>query len=243
MRAGFIKRLACSKSAVLACVGAVALSLSVQGCASSQAAAFDALRLAVSRGGANADTSQQRLNPQYRYLRLTVNGQPTMLVLGYVDQADSAAPVQVWYSGAGEVIRLQHGRLAGLVGTPTEWRDVRWPQGVPTWQAALQQPSATYDRVLDQMPGYRLNVVQPMRLETLATPGATAWFGTVPADLQWFRETSSKGGLPPSRYAVRPGPQGAVPVYGEQCVAADLCLTWQTWPVDQAPQQPREPRS
>ncbi|MFZ5528362.1 MAG: YjbF family lipoprotein [Pseudomonadota bacterium] len=214
---------------------AAILSLGVQGCASSQAAAFDALRLALSRGGANADPASQRLNPQYRYLRLTVNGQPTLLVLGYVDQADSSAPVQVWYSGAGEVIRLRHGRLAGLVGTPTEWRDVRWPQGVPSWQGTLQRPSASYQRSLDQMPGYRLGVVQSLRLEALAKPGNTAWAGTMPADLRWFQESASAGPYAPVRYAVRFGPQGAEPVYGEQCLTPDLCLTWQTWPMDQEP--------
>lgn len=235
MRARFIKRPALYKSAVLACAAAAILSLGVQGCASSQAAAFDALRLALSRGGANADPASQRLNPQYRYLRLTVNGQPTLLVLGYVDQADSSAPVQVWYSGAGEVIRLRHGRLAGLVGTPTEWRDVRWPQGVPSWQGTLQRPSASYQRSLDQMPGYRLGVVQSLRLEALAKPGNTAWAGTMPADLRWFQESASAGPYAPVRYAVRFGPQGAEPVYGEQCLTPDLCLTWQTWPMDQEP--------
>lgn len=212
----------------------MALCLGVQGCASNQAAAFDALRQAMSRG-AKADPSQRPLSPQYRYLRLTVNGQPTLLVLGYVDQADSSAPVQVWYSGAGEVLRLRHGRLAGLVGTPTEWRDVRWPQGVPAWRAALQQPSPIYERVLDQMPGYRLGLTQSLRLEALAPPGDTAWAGAVPADLRWFRESPSPGEHRPARYGVRLGPQGAEPLYGEQCLAVDLCLTWQAWPVDQEP--------
>jgi hypothetical protein len=234
MRARFFKRLAFRKSAVLACAVTILVSLGVQGCASGQAAAFDALRLAMSRD-AKADPSQRALNPQYRYLRLTVNGLPTLLVLGYVDQADSPAPVQVWYSGAGEVIRLRHGRLAGLVGTPTEWRDVRWPQGVPSWQAALQQPSPAYERSLDQMPGYHLGVVQSLKLEALARPGDTAWAGAMPADLRWFRESASSGPYPPARYAVKLGPQGAEPVYGEQCLTPDLCLTWQTWPVDQEP--------
>lgn len=233
MRALSVKRLAFSKSAALPCVLGVVSILGLQGCAPHQSAAFDAWRQ-LSPFGAKADPSQGPLNPQYRYLRVTVNAQPVLMVLGYVDMADSQAPVQVWYSGAGEVLRLRHGRLAGLVGSPTEWRDVRWPQGTPGWGAALQQPSS-YERVLDQMPGYRLGTVQSLQIEAVPTPLDTAWAGPVPADLRWFRESVSSGALPPARYAVRMGPQGAEPVYGEQCVAADLCLTWQTWPPHQEP--------
>lgn len=207
----------------------------MQGCASNQAAAFEAARQLLSRGSL-ASLTQQPLNPKYRYLRVTLNGQPVLLVLGYVDQADSSAPVQVWYSGSGEVLRLQHGRLAGLVGTPTEWLDVRWPQGVPAWQVALQQMPATYARMLDQMPEYRLGTVQSLKIESVAMPKDTAWAGALPTDVHWFQESVSSGAAyPPARYGVKMGAQGAEPVYGEQCIAADLCITWQTWAVDQGP--------
>ncbi|MFY9479092.1 MAG: YjbF family lipoprotein [Aquabacterium sp.] len=234
MRAHLNERLTSLRSAALVCVCVVAFGLGLQGCASNQAAAFDAARLLLSRGD-QAALTQQPLNPKYRYLRVTFNGHPVLLVLGYVDQLDSASPVEVWYSGSGEVLRLRHGRLAGLVGTPAEWRDVRWPQGVPAWQAALQQTPPPYERVLDQMPGYRLGAAQSLQIEALATPRDTAWAGNVPADLRWFRESvvSGAGAYPPARYAVKLGPQGAQPVYGEQCIAADLCITWQTWAVDQ----------
>lgn len=209
----------------------MASGLGLQGCASNQSAAFEAARQ-LFLGGHQGQLAQQPLNPQYRYLRVTFNGQPVLLVLGYVDQLDSASPVEVWYSGSGEVLRLRHGRLAGLVGTPTEWRDVRWPQGVPAWQAALQQSPPVYGRVVDQMPGYRLDAAQSLRIEALATPGNTAWSGTMPADLRWFRESVVSGAAySPARYAVRMGAQGPEPVYGEQCIAADLCITWQAWPV------------
>lgn len=232
MRAYLAERLTLFKSAALVCV--LAFGLGLQGCASNQAAAFDAARQLL--WGDGRALTQQPLNPKYRYLRVTFNGQPVLLVLGYVDQAESSAPVQVWYSGSGEVLRLQHGRLAGLVGTPTEWRDVRWPQGVPAWQAALQQTPPPYGRVLDQMPGYRLGAGQSLQIESMAMPGDTAWAGAMPADVRWFRETVSSGAAyPPARYAVKIGTQGAEPVYGEQCIAADLCVTWQAWAVDQGP--------
>ena len=235
MRAHLLERLALLKSAALVCACVLVLGMGLQGCASNQAAAFDAARQLMSRGS-QASLTQQPINPQYRYLRVTFNGQPLLLVLGYVDQPDSASPVQVWYSGSGEVLRLQHGRLAGLVGTPTEWRDVRWPQGVPTWQTASQQTPAPYDRVLDQMPGYRLGTAQSLQLEAVAVPGDTAWAGAMPADVRWFRESVVSGvAYPPARYGVRMGAQGAEPVYGEQCIAADLCVTWQTWAVEQGP--------
>ena len=37
------------------------------------------------------------LNPRYRYLRLTVNGRPVMMILGFVE-GPAEQPTEVWYS-------------------------------------------------------------------------------------------------------------------------------------------------
>ena len=47
------------------------------------------------------------------------------LVLGYVDTS-SDGPVEVWYSGSGEVVRMRHGRVVGTTGLSTDWRAVRF---------------------------------------------------------------------------------------------------------------------
>ena len=50
------------------------------------------------------------LDPAYRYLRAVVDGRSALLVLGYTDTdpaTPAAAPIEVWYSAEGELIRLQ----------------------------------------------------------------------------------------------------------------------------------------
>lgn len=194
-------------------------------CSSSQSAAFTALRN-VARPNAAVDSSP--LNPKLTYLRVTVNNKALLMVLGYVDRSSSEWPEQVWYSESGEVLRLRAGRLAGLVGTPVEWRSVRWPAGLPAWGADRVSP-APYKRLLDEMPGYRLGVEDTLRLQSIAPPSSTAWRGSASAGVRWYQEVSSSGSVS-ARYAVRQTASGAVPVYGEQCLAADFCLTWQSWP-------------
>ncbi len=215
-RPGFIASLAC----VAACV---------VGCASDQSAAYQVARALVRP---NADLDARPLNPQLHYLRVTSNGKAALMVLGYVDQDAVGRPVQVWYSAMGEVLRLQDGRLAGLVGTPIEWRSVGWPAGVPAWAAAAKG-ELTYARVRDEMPGYRLQWQEDLRLSPLAVPSDTALQGMLPAQLNWFAERAVDGRTAPARYGVQlgSGDEGrAEVVYGEQCLGPDLCLAWQTWP-------------
>lgn len=230
MRRRRFERLACFKPAVLVCASML-LAAGLPGCSSGQSAVWSSVRmLASGPSGAGVD---QPLNPRYRYLRVTINGVAVLMVLGYVDEPSSPSPVQVWYSASGEVLRLRHGRLAGLVGTPVEWRDVRWPAGVPVWRDVGQAPSA-YQRMLDEMPGYRLGAVESLTLEPIVKPKDVAWAGVVPPDVRWYRE-STTGQRPSARYGVLVGAQTAEPVYGEQCLANDFCLTWQSWPAARMP--------
>lgn len=211
----------------ISCAGAVVLCVSLAGCARDQSAAYQVARSLVRP---NADIDALPLDPHLRYLRVTANGKAALMALGYTDVGPNGAPVQVWYSAMGEVLRLQQGRLKGLTGAPVEWRTVAWPGGLPAWPEVLSQGvhGPAYQRQRDEMPGYRLDVKDTLQLQPLPAPGGTELTGVSASSLRWFQETTSDSALPPARYAVHA--DTAEPIYGEQCLRVDLCLTWQVWP-------------
>ncbi|MDP9902198.1 YjbF family lipoprotein [Variovorax ginsengisoli] len=182
----------------------------------------------------NADPAAV-FNPQYSYLRTVINGSVNYLVLGYVDPAPEGA-VEVWYSSAGEVVKLRDGHLAGTAGLPANWLAVRHAQPMPpaTTLPTANQP-ITYARERDVMPGYRFGVRdQVTRVAVPApAPGDTRLAGVPPSSLRWYEERSTStradGALPASRFAVSTGPGAPVVVYSEQCVTPDICLSFERW--------------
>lgn len=173
-----------------------------------------------------------RLNPDFDYLRVVVSGQVLYLARGYTDTADTAnngGPVTVWYSADREVLRLQHGRLAGLAGTPVAWLHVRGLAGAPI-TAPDDAPNASpqaWVREIDQMPGYRWGVRDRLVVRPIEAPANSQVHGWLPQALRWAQEQDEAGRLPPARYAWAPGQPE--PIYGEQCLQPDFCLTWQRW--------------
>ncbi len=95
------------------------------------------------------------------------------------------------------------------------------------------------------MPGYRYGVRDNLVLRKIPAPSRSALQNFDAQALTWFEErvASSASGfwltklisdsgtdsLPPARYAVDLRGGGEVVVYGEQCLTADLCFTWQRW--------------
>src|SRR5208282_1536401 len=79
------------------------------GCAASPGsqALVDAYHLI--RGDSASHESSSRLDPRFNYLRVQVDRREVFLALGYVDSTPEG-PVEVWYSGTGEVLRLRDGR-------------------------------------------------------------------------------------------------------------------------------------
>lgn len=170
-----------------------------------------------------------RLNPDFDYLRVVVSGQVLYLARGYTDQADNGSPVTVWYSADREVLRLQHGRLAGLAGTPVAWLHVRGLASAPV-TAPDAAPSASpqaWVREIDHMPGYRWGVRDRLVVRPIVAPDDSQISGWAPHALRWAQEQDEAGRLPPARYAWAPGQPE--PIYGEQCLQPDFCLTWQRW--------------
>lgn len=218
------------------------LIAALSGCSSTSNAILQTLPYAYGR---NPSVDNARLNPNFRYLRVTIDGRVVLLALGNVD-SDPQGPIEVWYSAEREVLRLQNGRIVGAVGLTTEWRNVTLLE-LPPWTAATHGDRAVrWTRVRDVMPGYRFGVRDELSLRAIEAPQRSALQGLDPRRLTWFEERdepeasawfsgilgdATESPLPPARYAVELQGDQATVVYGEQCLAAKLCFTWQRWPV------------
>jgi hypothetical protein len=207
-------------------------------------AAIQTARTAA-QGGSRIDMSL--LDPKFHYMRVMVQGQVAFLVLGFLDNHPQG-PVEVWYSGQKEAIRLQNGRLIGVVGLATEWRGVVLPE-LPSWAAMARSKDATnWVRVRDVMPGYRFGLRDALVVRQIAVPASSALLNVDPKALTWFEErfqadsgaerttffpNISSGPsdqlLPPARYAVDLRDGVETVVYGEQCLSVEFCFTWQKW--------------
>lgn len=191
--------------------------------------------------------AKARLDPNYSYLRVTIGGRLAFLALGYVDSYPQG-PIEVYYSAQREVVRLQSGRVVGVVGLTTEWRNVSVPDA-PSWAAAANaaQP-LNLVRIRDVMPGYRFGVRDELALQRIAPPVRSELQGLDPKSLNWFEEhvvsnvrasyvaalvSPGEKALPPARYAVDLRGGKETVVYGEQCITPDICFTWQRWSAEQ----------
>lgn len=180
--------------------------------------------------GLNKPVDRLQLNPQLRYLRVRVDGRTSLMVMGY-SETTAQGPLETWYSGEGEVLRLRNGRVASTVGLDVDWRAVR-DTGLPSWDEMLVRQSVDFVRERDVMPGHRFGVTDTVSLYRVAVPSASNLVGLKPADLQWFEESvrGAKGSFA-ARYALRSVAGVPTVVYGEQCLSDDLCFSWQPWPV------------
>lgn len=187
------------------------------------------LTVAESLGlGPNVD--QRPLNPDLRYLRVTVQGRTALMVLGYVEPAP-AGPVHTWYSSQGEVLRLQNGRIVGSAGLAVDWRAVRYA-GLPSWSELSGRAVAEFERQRDEMPGYRYGMADRLLVRQVRAPAQAFLAGLGTQELVWFEETVIGPGrpLPSARYGLRQHNGVPTVVYGEQCLADHYCIAWQTWP-------------
>jgi hypothetical protein len=197
--------------------------------------------------GRDRNTANVLLNPEFRYLRVTIEGRVAFLALGYVD-SHPQGPIEVWYSAFREVLRLQNGRIVGAVGLTTEWRSVLLPE-LPSWSAlARAGEPVRWTRARDVMPGYRFGLKDALTLRVVPVPKTSALQGLDPQSLTWFEERveaerlarpsalpdslAADLQLPPARYALDIREGREIAVYGEQCLAPNLCFTWQRWPAE-----------
>jgi hypothetical protein len=185
-------------------------------------------------------SASPQLNPQFRYLRVAIQGRVVFLALGNEDK-HALGPIEVWYSASKEVLRLQNGRVAGAAGLTTEWRSVVLDDA-PSWSAAAgaSRPQR-WVRTRDVMPGYHFAVREQLEVREIQPPQKISLQGTDSQRLNWFEERvvpAAKGAnpiaatepvLPAARYAVDFQGDLATVVYGEQCLAPGLCFSWQRW--------------
>lgn len=209
------------------------------GCSTKPSPVSETLTALLNQGSAASAAIPAKPDPRYWYLRVEQEGfGAAMLVLGYVD-THPQGDIEVWYSSQQEILKIQNGRIVGSAGLTTDWAGVRFPADPPSWGAVSAQ-GAAYQRIRDEMPGYKFNLLDNLRL--------TPWAGLPPIKLpaslpeskartyQWFREVAVPvhgQALPPSWYAWGMHRGVATVVYSEQCLSPVLCLKMQRWPVQE----------
>lgn len=193
------------------------------------------LQYVVPRG---ADVERTRFDPPFHYLRVVVDGNVVFMASDTPD-IDAAGTTAVWYSAEREVLRFRDGRLVAAVGLGTEWRGVVLPD-LPAWsELALVKEPLRWTRTRDVMPGYRYGVHDTLVLRRIPPPSDSRLKGIESHTLTWFEERIDPGSegktgrdsLPPARYALDVRDGVAAVVYGEHCLSAELCFSWQRWPV------------
>jgi hypothetical protein len=226
---------ACRARLALAAV-AIAAPVFLGACSTGMNALVDSLR-EVAPFGKKTAAAAQSLDPTFAYLRVTRGSHVALLWRGNTEPAPGGT-VEVYYSGSGEVVRLLDGRIVGALGLTTEWRRVSL--AAPSWQSLAASPQgASFVRVRDVMPGYRYGVRDELLVRPMPAPAKSALRGVDPTALAWFEERSVSAArprgderdrvLPAARYAVDLSQREPQVIYAEQCIAADLCLTWQRW--------------
>src|SRR5439155_19565010 len=81
-------------------------AVAASGCADPSTAVLQTLRQTIGRDNiAAADAF--KLDPRYRYLRVTHEGGVAILILGGVDK-DSRGTIQTWYAADAAVLKLQN---------------------------------------------------------------------------------------------------------------------------------------
>jgi Group 4 capsule polysaccharide lipoprotein gfcB, YjbF len=223
------------------------VTLCLGGCADSSSLFFGTVRDLYASGtlGGAQDKIPARPDLRYRYLRVEVKGSPpAMLVLGFIDPHPDG-PIEVWYSADREALRLQNGRIVGLSGSAKDWLNVQLIPAPKPWMA-LEPEGMSFVRRRDEMPGYRYGIADQVMVRPYVGIPQIELPRSLSADkaatYRWFREdavqTSGQKGpaLPAAWFAwgMHRGTYGIV--YSEQCVAPEICIRIQPWPVmDEAP--------
>ncbi len=187
--------------------------------------------------GKSSNIDAVKLNPNLKYLRVTVRDRTVLMVLGYLDNTPQGN-VETWYSSEGEVLKLLNGRVLSSNGLELDWRNVRYAS-LPAWSELVglssNSSSLQFTRTLDQMPVYKFGISEVVYLYGIGAPSNSNLIGLPVNQLKWFEEKvkDTSHGLPSARYGLSTKGGHAVVVYGEQCFSSELCFSWQTWPVAQ----------
>jgi hypothetical protein len=185
--------------------------------------------------GKSSNIDAVKLNPNLKYLRVTVRDRTVLMVLGYLDNTPQGN-VETWYSSEGEVLKLLNGRVLSSNGLELDWRNVRYAS-LPAWSEleglSSNSSSFQFTRTFDQMPSYKFGISEVVNLYGVGAPSNSNLVGLPANQLKWFEEKvkGTSHGLPSARYGLGTKDGQVVVVYGEQCFSSELCFSWQTWPV------------
>jgi hypothetical protein len=135
------------------------------------------------KGTVNAPVN---LIPGQTYLRLTLDGREIFLTFGGVESAPNGVKAKIWYSGGLEVLKTFEGHLYATEGLPTDWKYVRYFDSLPF--LAAQNGPASFVRVHDEMPGYKMNIRDHLQLQRIAPPKNSQLKNRSPESLVWLKE-------------------------------------------------------
>jgi hypothetical protein len=206
---------------------------------------YDTFKLGIANP--NTVIDETSLNPNYRYLKVDANGQPALLVLGYIDKK-ARANQDVWYSAYKEVIEINGGRLANTEGLESNWTQVTLIEP-PSLLEALKSTSAAtnkrpikfrFTRIRTLMPGYHVNIRETVVMEALnEIPSGIPKALSDPEpnkDIRWVKETV----LVPTQYrdpSVHPleaiyaiNTKTGEVIYGKQYLTSSFYVSWLSWP-------------
>ena len=214
-----------------------------------QSIIYDTFQLGITNP--NTVIDQTPLNPNYRYLKVEANGQPALLVLGYIDQK-SQATQDVWYSAFKEVIEIKGGRLANTEGLETNWTEVTLVDP-PSLQEVLKvSPGLNskrpvkyrYTRIRTVMPGYHVNIRETVVMEAINDiPSGIPKVFSDPennADIRWVKETvlvptqSRDPSVKPLEAVYAINTKTSEIIYGKQYLTPDFYVSWLSWPYPKA---------
>lgn len=238
----------------------VALLINLSGCVGEkQSLIWDTFKLGVF--GNDSLIDQANLNPNYRYLRADVNGNPALLVLGY-ENTKAGSAIETWYSSSKEVLQLEGGRLAGTGGLDTNWTDVflidapaitsleLFPSDGSSIAKGKRNPKLFFFRIRSVMPQYIVNIREALVMQGLnEAPEDAPKVLRDPANnlnLRWVQETvvlqPNNPSLPTLKAIYAYDKATKKIIFGRQCLSEKECLSWLAWPYPQGQAQVRAVR-
>jgi hypothetical protein len=140
-------------------------------------------------GGSNVDAI--KLNPNLKYLRVTVRDRAVLMVLGYLENTPQGN-IETWYSSEGEVLKLLNGRVLSTNGLELDWRNVSYT-ALPPWSElnSFLKPNTTpieFKRTHDQMPAYKFGISEAVQIYGVNAPSNSNLVGLPANQLKWVEE-------------------------------------------------------
>lgn len=167
------------------------------------------------------------LNPQFNYIRLIINGHAVWLAQGPTEPWP-AANTKVFYSADRSVFKWSNGRLTSMTTPLLDWREYL-PQAI-NW--SITKPFK-FVRNVDNSNGIAA-ITEQREIHPLSTPEHHSYVGDN-TTLVWVHEytvsQSQVSQFYPSYdnwYAFESDNMNE-PVYGQQCISEQYCLSWQVW--------------